>query len=368
MAVYTALTEAQTRNLSAVNTDHTDNDTSVDYNDNYSSDNITVIGDNNHDDVIENITSLGSMTSSDKSAVRPDLLVPVYQPMTYHITAMEAKEPEKPAEISADLSVAYEEIPPPSRTPSPITPTCAASPLRSRNQQLLASNLPDLVLDVNQSTLTTGTAPCLPDVVPQQKTPRKHSTSSPQRRGSFRIVSKELANHQTTPKNSPHNDSIDEGYHSQAKRLRSNENSPATEPRQSPQTKDNTVVRPTRGAQRKLQFQTSQQEPGNLQVLDTWKNIGYQLNRISTNFAARNRLQNTNTDHVDFTGHMSLITRGYTMITNNSNPTTTNEDEVDTMSHAPRGAGRKYLAELAVSVVTNAIVFICVRKLQKIIF
>ena len=56
------------------------------------------------------------------------------------------------------------------------------------------------------------------------------------------------------------------------------------------------------------------------------------------------------------------------MITNISNPT--NVDEVDTMSHAqqPSGAGRKYLAELAVSVVTNAIVFICVRKLQKIIF
>ena len=96
MAVYTALTEAQTSKLS-VNTDHVDNNSSVDYNDNYSSDNITVIGDNNYDDdrVIENITSISSMTSSDKSAVRPDLLVPVYQPMTYHITAMEAKEPEK---------------------------------------------------------------------------------------------------------------------------------------------------------------------------------------------------------------------------------------------------------------------------------
>ncbi len=379
MAVYTALTEAQTRSHS-VNNDHADitDNTSVhhDNGDNYNSisDNITVIGDNDNDydgRVIENITtSLGVVTSLEKSASRPDLLLPLpvqqYQP-TYHVTTMEAKEePEK----STDLSVTNEEIPPPSRTPSPITPTCAASP--HRNQQ--RSNLPDLVLDINQqSALNVNAAPCLPDVVPQQKTSRKQSTGSPQRRGSFRIVRKELAN-LSTPKNSPANESTDEGYHSQTKRFRSNENSPVTKPtRQSPLNKDNTVKRPSRGAQRKLQFQT---HPGNLDVLDAWKNIGYQLNRISTSFAARNRLQNSsNTDqHVDdVAGQMSLLSRGYTMLTN-SYTDNTNEDELDTISHAQQqpgsshGSGRKYMAELAVSVVTNAIVFICVRKLQILIF
>ena len=210
VAVYRTLIDVQQDQL---NSDHVDNNT-----DNLR-DNMTLTGDNNDSNTSVKIQPLNSYDEkkSGFSSYQQEIIAPVQnkpvaviQPLPVELTPMEAKENDQMVVITSHLP------PPPSRTPSPVTPTCApGSP-----QRTCRTNLPDLLIDIPDPRLpgTSSSAPNLPDLVPQQQ---QHTTptTKQQRRGSFRIVAsdckKELIN-QTPKKESIPNESY--GYHTKTKR------------------------------------------------------------------------------------------------------------------------------------------------------
>lgn len=78
---------------------------------------------------------------------------------------------------------------------------------------------------------------------------------------------------------------------------------------------------------------------------ETWRNIGRQLNLISANLG----------DNLN--GNSSLV-----------GARTVEEEEEEIVRRPRREEGRKFLTDLAVSVVANTIIYVCLKKLKRLIF